>query len=100
MKKADIIKIIADRGINKTDVSNVLESFMKIIKDAVESGEDVTLRGFGTFKLKKRAKKIARNIKENKSVIIPPHYIPYFKPADEFEEMIIASQMNQDLAKE
>lgn len=88
MKKTDIVRRISDKGFSKTDVSIILETFMDVVKDAIETGEEVTLRGFGTFKTKFRKTKVARNIKENKSVVVPEHYIPYFKPASEFEDRV------------
>ena len=89
MKKADIVKSISEStGINKIEVSKTVEAFMAIVKDSLIEGENVYLRGFGTFGIKKRAKKIARNISKNTSVIIPAHNIPSFKPSKEFSSKI------------
>ncbi|MDR2836723.1 MAG: integration host factor subunit beta [Bacteroidales bacterium] len=88
MKKAEIIKKISDRGINKADVSIVLETFMEIVKDSLKEGEEVTLRGFGTFKLKRRKEKIARDIAKNKSIKVPAHNIPIFKPSNSLKEVV------------
>ncbi len=70
------------------DILVSLESFFKEVKDSLESGEPVFVRGFGSFVLKKRAAKVGRNIKKNTPVAIPEHYIPYFKPAKEFMSLI------------
>ncbi|MFY7964039.1 MAG: HU family DNA-binding protein [Chitinophagaceae bacterium] len=85
MRKADIVNIIADKtGIPKVDVLVTLESFFKEVKTQLANGENVYVRGFGSFITKKRASKIGRNIKKNVAVQIPEHYIPAFKPAKEF----------------
>ena len=85
MRKADIVTGIAEKtGIPKVDILVALETFFKEVKDSLEIGEPVYVRGFGSFILKKRAAKVGRNIKKNVSVDIPEHYIPAFKPAKEF----------------
>jgi DNA-binding protein HU-beta len=85
MTKADIVSNISDQlGIDKTDVQATVESFMKEIKDSLESGENVYLRGFGSFIIKTRAEKTGRNISKNVAVKIPAHNIPSFKPAKIF----------------
>ena len=85
MTKADIVNKISDQlGIDKTDVQATVESFMKEIKNSLESGENVYLRGFGSFIIKTRAEKTGRNISKNVAVKIPAHNIPSFKPAKIF----------------
>lgn len=85
MTKADIVSEIAkSTGVDKTTVANVIEGFMDSVKDTMASGENVYLRGFGTFLVKERAEKTARNISKNTTIIIPAHKIPAFKPAKEF----------------
>jgi DNA-binding protein HU-beta len=85
MRKADLINKIADKtGIPKVDVLVTIESFFKEIKETMADGENIYIRGFGTFLVKKRAAKIGRNIKKNLTVHIPEHYIPAFKPSKEF----------------
>jgi DNA-binding protein HU-beta len=85
MKKADLINIIADKtGVPKVDVIVSIESFFTNVKEVLGSGENIYIRGFGSFITKKRAEKIGRNIKQNTSMVIPEHYIPAFKPAKEF----------------
>lgn len=85
MTKADIVSSISDRlGIDKSDVQATVEGFMKEIKDSLESGENVYLRGFGSFIIKTRAEKTGRNISKNTAVRIPAHNTPAFKPAKVF----------------
>tara|TARA_Y100000389_G_C17320462_1_gene442755 strand:+ start:657 stop:947 length:291 start_codon:yes stop_codon:yes gene_type:complete len=89
MTKADIVTKIADRtGMEKSEVLAVVESFMHEVKTNMESGENVYLRGFGSFVLKKRAEKTGRNISKNTTLIIPAHYIPAFKPAKVFADQV------------
>ena len=85
MTKADIVNEIAkNTGIDKATVLKTVESFMDEVKDSLASGENVYLRGFGSFVIKKRAEKTARNISKNTTIIIPEHNIPSFKPAKTF----------------
>lgn len=89
MTKADIVTRITDRtGMEKADVQAVVESFMKEVRGSLESGENVYLRGFGSFIIKKRAEKTGRNISKNTTLIIPAHNIPSFKPAKTFVESV------------
>ena len=85
MTKADIVAEIAEKtGLEKVDVQTTVEAFMKEVKESLESGENVYLRGFGSFIIKERAKKTGRNISKNTTIIIPAHNIPSFKPAKVF----------------
>lgn len=85
MTKADIVSDIAkSTGVDKTTVGSVIEGFMESVKSSMISGENVYLRGFGSFIVKKRAEKTARNITKNTTIIIPAHNVPAFKPAKEF----------------
>ena len=85
MTKADIVSEISkSTGIDKLDVLKTVESFMEEVKKSLENGENVYLRGFGSFIVKKRAQKTARNISKNTTIIIPEHSIPAFKPAKTF----------------
>ncbi len=87
MTKADIINEIAKTtGIDKTSVLSVVEQFMTVVKESLAHGENVYLRGFGSFIVKTRAEKTARNISKNTTLIIPAHNIPAFKPANSFKE--------------
>ena len=87
MTKAEIVTEIAKQtGIEKGAVLNVVEKLMEVIKDSLAHGENVYLRGFGSFTVKKRAAKTARNISKNTTLIIPEHNIPSFKPANSFKD--------------
>ena len=89
MTKADIVNSISQKtGIDKTTALTVVEAFMASVKESLADGENVYLRGFGSFILKKRAEKTARNISKNTTIIIPEHNIPSFKPAPVFVEAI------------
>ncbi len=92
MRKADIINKISDKtGVPKVDVLVSLEAFFKEVKDSLSHGENVYIRGFGSFITKKRAKKIGRNIKKNIAIEIPEHHIPAFKPAKIFVDSVKSS---------
>lgn len=85
MTKADIVNAIAkETGVEKIKVQSVVEGFMENIKDSLAKGDNVYLRGFGSFTVKKRAKKTARNISKNTTIVIPAHKVPSFKPAKTF----------------
>lgn len=85
MTKADIVNEISkSTGIEKITVQKTVETFMDTLKHSLVKGNNVYLRGFGSFIVKKRAKKTARNISKNTAIIIPEHFIPSFKPAKSF----------------
>ena len=85
MTKADLVSEITDKtGVEKIAVQATVESLMATIIDAMESGENVYLRGFGSFVIKKRAEKTGRDISKNTTLIIPEHFVPTFKPAKTF----------------
>ena len=87
MTKADIVSKISDKlGMEKADVQATVESFMDEVKGSLETGENVYLRGFGSFIVKTRAEKTGRNISKNTTIKIPAHNIPAFKPAKVFVE--------------
>ena len=89
MTKADIVNEISKRtGVDKTSVLTTVESFMDVVKDSLANDENVYLRGFGSFIVKKRAQKTARNISKNTTIIIPAHNIPAFKPSKTFVSQV------------
>ena len=89
MTKAELVSKIAQKtGVEKLTTLAVVESMMNEIKESISANEAVFLRGFGTFKPKKRAEKTGRNIKKNTTIIIPAHHIPAFKPAKVFVEEV------------
>jgi DNA-binding protein HU-beta len=89
MTKDDLSKDIAGKtGIEKLLVSKTIDAFMETVRVTMTKGQNVYLRSFGTFQVKKRAKKTARNISKNTTIIIPEHFVPAFKPAKEFVDKI------------
>ena len=85
MTRADIVSEIAkSTGVEKVQVQAIVEAFMESIKTSLTQKNNVYLRGFGSFIVKKRAKKVARNISKNTTITIPEHNIPAFKPAKSF----------------
>ena len=89
MTKADIVNEIAkNTGIDKVTVLTTDEAFMETVKDSLAKNENVYLRGFGSFVIKQRAEKTARNISKNTTIIIPAHNIPSFKPAKTFVSVV------------
>ena len=92
MRKADLVNIITEKtGVPKVDVLVTLEMFFKEVKSSLSEGENVYVRGFGSFVIKKLAKKIGGHIKKNKSIEIPEHFIPSFKPAKVFVDQVKAN---------
>ena len=89
MTKADIVTKISDRlGVEKIETQAVVEQFMKEVKNSLETGENVYLRGFGSFIIKTRAEKKGRNISKNTTISIPAQNIPAFKPAKVFLDSV------------
>lgn len=89
MTKAEVVAAIAEKtGIEKVTVLATVETMMEVIKESMVEGNNVYLRGFGSFIIKRRAEKTARNITENTSIIVPAHNIPAFKPAKPFVEAV------------
>jgi len=85
MTKAEVVSEIAKKtGVDKADVLACVEGFMEVVKDSLASDENVYLRGFGSFIVKKRAAKAARDILKNTTITVPEHNIPAFKPAKTF----------------
>lgn len=89
MTKADIVvEISKQTGIDKVTVLETVEAFMDVVKNSVSNNQNVSLRDFGNFIVKKRAQKLARNIGKGTSIIVPAHYVPVFKPSKEFTDMM------------
>ena len=89
MRKADLVALISEKsGVPKVDVLVSMEMFFKEVKQSLAHGENVYIRGFGSFVIKKRAKKIGRHIKKNVAIEIPEHFIPSFKPAKIFVDHV------------
>ena len=91
MTKADLVSRISEKtGIERPDVQATVEAFMESVRDSLEQGNNVYLRGFGSVVIKRRAKKTGRDILKNKTIEIPAHNIPSFKPAKSFMENVKA----------
>ncbi|MFT7056994.1 MAG: DNA-binding protein HU-beta [Roseivirga sp.] len=92
MTKADVINEIAEKtGIDRSDVTTTVETLFAVVKDSMAEGENIYVRGFGSFVNKKRAKKIARNISKNTAIVIDEHFVPSFKPSKVFIEQVKVS---------
>ena len=86
MQKIEIVdKISRQTGVGRKEALQVVECFMEVVKDSLSNGENVYLRGFGSFIVKHRAEKVARNINKNISVVVPAHDVPAFKPSRDFK---------------
>jgi len=91
--KAEVIAEIANQtGMDKGDVTATVEAFFKVVKNKMADGENIYVRGFGSFVNKKRAAKIGRNISKNTALEIKEHYVPSFKPSKSFVEKIKKSE--------
>jgi DNA-binding protein HU-beta len=89
MTKLELIKEICNRtGVDNASVSATIEAMMSVMKDTMSKGECIYLRGFGSFILKHRAQKTARNISKNQTIIVPAHDLPAFKPCKDFAEKL------------
>ncbi len=89
MTKADVVAEIAEQtGLEKVAVQTTVEAFMNSVKKSLTNGENVYLRGFGSFIVKERAEKIGRNISAEEPIVIPAHNIPAFKPSKTFVEKV------------
>lgn len=101
MTKAEVVsKISAKTGLEKGDVSSTLEAFFKVVKGSLAEGENIYIRGFGSFVLKKRAKKMARIISRNEPIEIEEHYIPSFKPSQMFVQKVKESEDVKELLRQ
>ena len=87
MTKADIVDIISSStGLTKVETEAVVKGFMDTVIDAMKQGESIELRGFGSFKVVKRAQRVARNPKTNEEVIVPEQYVPTLKISKDFKK--------------
>lgn len=98
MTKADIISEIVEKtGLARRDASVAVEAFMEVIKEKmVNENENIYLRGFGSFNIKKRAEKTARNISKNTTITIPAHNIPAFKPSKSFLQLMKGEEVTAE----
>jgi len=96
MTKLELIKTVSKAtGVDRETVSNVIDTYVDTIKTSLIEGEAVNFRKFGTFYLKHRAEKTARNIAKNTTMVIPAHNIAAFKPAKEFADSIVAADVKK-----
>ena len=100
MTKSDVITEIAEKtGVDKADVTASVEAFFSVVKSSMASGNNIYVRGFGSFINKKRKRKIARNISRNTALVIEEHFIPSFKPAKVFVNKIKNSEKVKQMAE-
>jgi nucleoid DNA-binding protein len=89
MTKADLVETVVEKtGLTRTDVAVVVDKFLGTIKEALESGNNIEIRGFGTFKIKQRKARKARNPRTGEEVAVPDRKVPVFKPSNEFKAII------------
>jgi DNA-binding protein HU-beta len=94
MTKSEIVNEIAVRtGLEKAAIADTIDNFFVVVKNSMINGNNIYLRGFGTFELKERKQKVARNIKRNTSLVVPAHYVARFKPAKEFAQQVKESEV-------
>lgn len=99
MTKQDVIqKISTKTGLDELTSRTVVEAFFEVIKDSLTEGEPIYIRTFGSFSLKYRAQKVARDLNQNTAVILPAHHIPAFKPSREFVERVKTQAVAHSLA--
>lgn len=97
MTKAEVIVEIAQKtGMDKAEVASSLEAFFSVVKNSLAKGENVYVRGFGSFVVKHRKEKVGRIISQNKSIVIPAHNVPSFKPAKVFVEKVKSADIDPD----
>jgi nucleoid DNA-binding protein len=90
MTKADLVEKVAEKtGLTRTDVMVVVENFLEQIKKTLEEGHNIEIRGFGTFKVKVRKARKARNPRTGEEVPVPNRKVPVFKPSNEFKAAIV-----------
>jgi len=90
MTKADLVEMVASKtGLTRSDVAAVVDEFLESVKKTLENGNNIEIRGFGTFKIKARKARKARNPRTGEEVPVPNRKVPVFKPSNEFKSMII-----------
>ena len=97
MTKADIVDIISSSvGLTKVETEAVVNGFMETVIDSLKRGDTIVLRGFGSFKVVKRAQRVARNPKTNEEVIVPEQYAPVLKVSKDFKESVNEAMMSKN----
>jgi nucleoid DNA-binding protein len=96
MTKADLVEQVAEKtGLTRTDVAATVDSFLDAVKRTLENGSNIEIRGFGTFKIKPRKARKARNPRTGDVVPVPDRKIPVFKPSNEFKNLVMNSEKNR-----
>ena len=96
MTKADLVEQVAEKtGLTRTDVAATVDSFLDAVKRTLEDGSNIEIRGFGTFKIKPRKARKARNPRTGEVVPVPDRKIPVFKPSNEFKNLVMNSEKNR-----
>lgn len=96
MTKADLVERVAEKtGLTRTDVMVVVETFLEQIKKTLEEGQNIEIRGFGTFKVKARKARKARNPRTGEEVPVPDRKVPVFKPSNEFKAIIVKQPLSK-----
>ena len=89
MTKADLVEEVSGKtGLTRTDVAVVVDAFLEVVKKSLEDGNNIEIRGFGTFKIKQRKARKARNPRTGEEVPVPDRKVPVFKPSNEFKALI------------
>ena len=89
MTKADIVdKVASGTGLTKLETEAIIEGFFKTVIEALKEGNGIEIRGFGSYKVKKKNARQARNPKTGEQVFVPEHYVPTFKFSKDFKEMV------------
>jgi len=95
MTKADLVEAVVEKtGLTRTDVAVVVDKLLEAIKEALEGGKNIEIRGFGTFKIKQRKARKARNPRTGAEVPVPDRKVPVFKPSNEFKVLITKLPLN------
>lgn len=96
MTKADLVEQVAEKtGLTRTDVAAAVDNLLEAVKKSLENGKNIEIRGFGTFKIKQRKARKARNPRTGQEVPVPDRKIPVFKPSNEFKTMVMNSEANR-----
>ncbi|MCP4725825.1 MAG: integration host factor subunit beta [bacterium] len=96
MTKADLVNVIADAtGLTKVETEAVVNGFIETIKDALKEGKGIEIRGFGTFKVREKRPRTARNPRTGEKVDIPNKFVPTFKPSKELKNLVDNAHKNR-----
>ena len=89
MTKADLVEQVAEKtGLTRTDVAATVDAFLDAVKRSLENGSNIEIRGFGTFKIRSRKTRMARNPRTGDAVPVPDRKVPVFKVSKELKDMV------------